>query len=120
MRESHQTVATGKQRLGQPPCGAWIEFIDVFISMLYVTRRGNGPNDAHASRFRRRDSLALGQLTQPFLHSFVRNDASRSVVSFRLSVEPRLVFGIRIRFNIEDRFWFWFSHETTRSEADLA
>lgn len=108
VREIHQAVACVAQAFGYVHSRARIEIIDVVIGTKDRGKRRFGPDDAHNSGGRRRDSLAFSQFRKPLDYFVVRHDLPSLVRGLGFRIEAS--FQSFVRFDIEDRFCSRFSH----------
>ena len=101
VRKFLETIAGIEKRLGNPLCGARVEFQEVVVCPPYIPHGWDGPDNAHWSGFGRWDALACGQLGKPLADSSMWHVRASPISCQRLGIQTRFVSFIR--FDIEDR-----------------
>src|SRR5665213_3664146 len=104
-----KTVAGLDQTLGQLLGSPWIEVHKVVGGTRDFAQRRRRPDDAHASGFGRRNSLAFSQPRQPFAYTLVRHALAR--VNLRVGSSVGRCFRGFVEREIEDRPGFGFRHK---------
>jgi hypothetical protein len=94
-----QTVSLGEQTIGNIPCRARIEGIQIFEGACDVVQRRLSPNDPHLRGARWGLPFASRQFQEPLANPLVRHDAASRNGGLSLRVETGsfgFVFGLDV------------------------